>query len=73
MVCGKVFQSFEAELDKALKPRCFLVCLSVTLGIHRCGLDDKRRDRAGIYRRVSSCKYSGAIPLSHLYAKDLIF
>ena len=32
IVCGRAFQSLGAELQKALKPRCFLVCFSVALG-----------------------------------------
>ena len=34
---GRAFQSLGAELEKALKPSCCLVCFSVALGIRRRG------------------------------------
>ena len=50
-----VGQSFGTELERALKPSCFFGVF-----FRRRGRDDERRDRAGIYRGMSSCKYSGA-------------
>ena len=45
-VYGRAFQSLEAELEKARKPNCLLVCFSAALGISRRGCDDERRGRA---------------------------
>ena len=72
IVCGRAFHSLGGELEKALKPSCFLVCLSVAPGICRRDSDEERKDRAGIYRGMSSCEYSGAVPSWNLYAKDMI-
>ena len=44
-ICGRAFQSLEAELEKIRKPNCFLVCFSAALGISRLGFDDERRGR----------------------------
>ena len=63
IVCGRAFQSLGAELEKARKPNFFGVFFSAALGICRCGCNDERRGHAGTYRGMSSCKYSGAVPL----------
>ena len=60
IVCVRAFQNLGAELGKALKPNCLLVCFSTVLRIRRRGCDDERRGRAGTCQGMSSCKYSGA-------------
>ena len=71
-VFGRAFQSLGAELEKARKPNYIFWCFSAALGIRRRCCDNERRGRAGTYRGMSSCKYSGAVPSWHLYAKDMI-
>ena len=72
LICGRAFQSLEAESETALKPSCFLMCFSVALGTRRRGWDDERRDRTGIYRGMSSCNYSGAFVAFVCQGRDLV-
>ena len=49
-----------AESEKGLKPGCFFMCPSSTLGMCKRDSEEERRDLAGAWRRVSSWRYSGA-------------
>ena len=50
IVCGRAFQSLGAELEKAQKPNCFLMCFLAALGVCRHGCNEEQRGGAGTYQ-----------------------